>query len=450
MPILMGQPPDKTVDAQWKSVPELHQGRSLCSLDYHGTMGQGLMIGLLVVYAALIPVPSNYHLNPDVRLWLFQNRPFIILGLMTVGFAVLWAKGLTKISPELKLALLFPLWTTVLAPITGTPIPELGLYWMWALFAFALLPQLDRWRFLFKGLTVTYAVFWVLILILGRSELSGLPRLPTYGYLNEDYYGQIIQLLVISSLMWLYMARHRTKLVLLLYGLVTWHLFVVNARNVLAFLVVTAVAYGWMRGKGRWSTHSIAPVLAVAFVGLLFVYTNSYYPGQSANEVSSGRVQIWEEAAQGLAFGGRLFVINLLVGSDTALPEGVSYDPLSEEATFSTTHVDNAFLEILLKFGLVGLILFMAPYVHVFRRGRQVMKTRWHTLALAVFVGGFMQSMLASTIPTFGSPVGFLFAACAALPVQDRVEQVPQTRLAPRSRLAIGREELAAGSPVGP
>ena len=408
-------------------------------------------MGALVAYTALVPVPSNYHLDPTFRLWLFQNRPFIILGLIGIGLGTLWSKGLVKVSPELRLGLMFPLWTTLVAPVVGTPLPELALYWAWALFAFALVPQVARWRPLFAGFTVSYALFLMMILYLGRIELSGLPREATYGFLNEDYYGQIVQFLVISGLMWLYLTGHKSRLAIVIYAVATWHLFASDARNVVVFLVVTAVAYGWLRGRRSLTTHATAPMLAGAILVLVGVYASYYYPGQSANDVSSGRLQTWEEATRGIAAGDGLLAIDLLAGTDLPLPEGDPYDPLSEEATFTTTHVDNALLEILLKTGVVGLLLFIAPFVAVFRRGRRMMTTRWQALALAVFLGGAAQSFLASTVPTFGSPVGILFAVCATLPLQAASAPfAPSRNQYSRSRLAIGRKELIIRVPTAP
>jgi hypothetical protein len=380
-------------------------------------MGRRAILGLLVIYGVLIPIPSDYHFGEGIRLWLFKNRPFLMVAIIVVGLVILWYRRSVSFSPEFALATLFPLWATLIAPLNGTSLPLLILYWTWPLLAFLLVPRLQMQRELFKALTLTYAALWFLILLLGRGALSGLPREDTFGFLNEDYYGQVVQLLSISALIWLFLERRRPRLMVGVYVVLTAHLLMVNARNVVVFMVVTGLFFLWFQYGRSMSGLASLPLVIFACAIFMIGYTNRYYPTGSVNDVSSGRLSIWGDALGGLSDGGRLVVLNVFVGTEGELPGAAAYDPLSEEATFTTQHIDNGWLEMFLKNGLVGLVLFLAPYVYVFRRGLRLRDSPIQSLALAIFVGGFTQGLLAATIPTFGSPSAYLLGLCSTMPL---------------------------------
>lgn len=379
------------------------------------------LVFLFVGFAALIPISSNVYLPKTYGIALFKMRPILAGALVLVGMflIVVWRGRI--LAPNQRtvfvLSLLVPCYLLVLSIVRTIPLDVIALYTLWALFSFALAPLLlrDHLPSLAKWLTLTYAGIVLLSAYYARGPVpAGLPRPPTMGYLNENYYGQILQMFVCAWMLW--RASQGKNLVLI--GIVaipiSIYLGLIQARSVVVFMLVLGGSYLYLTRGRTWLGKALLPlVLAASLVGV-FAYAGDYRA--SSADVSSGRFGIWTRALATMDDETTLAGLSWATGAPSRdVQGGLPYNPLREEALFANPHVDNMYLEIILLGGITGLILFLLPYFVILAKAWP--RTQLTSVALAILAGAAVQSAVSSTVPTFGSPAGFLFGLVSSLPM---------------------------------
>jgi O-antigen ligase len=111
--------------------------------------------------------------------------------------------------------------------------------------------------------------------------------------------------------------------------------------------------------------------------------------------------------------------------------------------------VDNAYLDIFLQNGLIGLVLFFLPLALIMRRtwlhaasAADKLSARQARIALGCWVGILVQMTTASVIPSFGNVINifiFVFMAPMALkikPVQPASVEAATSSLSPIGSIA--------------
>ena len=129
-----------------------------------------------------------------------------------------------------------------------------------------------------------------------------------------------------------------------------------------------------IRDSRRWrkirviSLVSLATLLlvSVALLGLGVAVAVMANVSDHLDELSSGRITLWETVMEenvgditvsGALFGVGGFEQNMLVSHDTVVAE----------ARFARSHSDNAYLDLFVSLGAIGLLLFVMPLLMVCR-----------------------------------------------------------------------------------
>jgi O-antigen ligase len=427
-----------------------------------------LILLALGVYAAAIPLPNDSLISEDLRLRLFNVRPYILVTILVVALVErLYHLGGGKIflsgaeRRAFVLSLIFPAYYLAVSLVKGTySAPVAGLYVAWSLFAFLLTPMLIRTvrdvRVVSAVLIVANVATWGFAF--GYERLSqGSAKLiygGPYGYINGDYFAQVALVTVASALIYVTARRGsglhwkpwQATVVFLAFLGGGVFVGILAARSAVAFLAIGAVTYMVLRrGRNVWVAHSFL------LIGLLLIVSALAFPeNKTLDETTSKRLSLWRTAVETINHEPTP-VLPLLTGTTVDNLETSAYskpyDPLGAGKAFSKFHVDNSFLELFLEGGLLGLVLFLLPYIVIVRTGianlgSSSSKTTLMATSLGLLVGLAFLSLTTTTIPTFNSPVGLFAAFFGALPaivarvdVADEEKAVsaraPQPPLAP-------------------
>lgn len=400
-----------------------------------------ILLGL-GVYGATIPLPNNSLLPEDLRLRLYNNRPYFLIALFLVAIAErVYRLGSGKLLPSpaefraLTFSLLFPAYYLIVSLIKGTyNAPVAGLYVAWSLFSFLLAPTLMRTvkdvRVITGLLVVINLTVWVFSFVYERITDVHVPLVygGPYGYISGDYFAQVVLVVVAAAFIYV-TARDASGLRwkswqanLVIAGFIGAAVFVgiLAARSAVAFLAIAGIAFMVLRrGHNVWVIHA----LLLAGTALM-VYALAFPENQNLDAATSDRLSVWNSALQTLRDEPSPPLAVLTGTTDANLQTRAfsrQYDPLSAGKAFSKFHVDNSFLELVLEGGMLGLALFLLPYGCVLRAGLMNLRsdparTSLMATSVGLMVGIAFLSLTTSTIPTFNSPIGFFTAFFGALP----------------------------------
>ena len=392
-------------------------------------------LGGVCLWTAAVPVCANELVPVEARIAVYNIRPWVCAGLLAFTFAcLLWggrrlASWLARPGRVLFVGcgLLFPAWYTLVWGIHGhAPAPVVALYWLWGGVAFVAAPALLQTQQHVRWTVQVLAAAALLVLVaagigaaafdlntvvpggLDPGLLGLLGERAPFGFTNSNYYGQLLQLLCVALLFsavtrpgsaWPYVL-----LIVALAVLVT----LARARNVLVFLLA-AVPVTLIGARSPRLLVRSGLVAAAVLVVVVSVVREMEY--DELNRIATGRLDFWD------------FVIEQVVETDTPVWSLVAgpgelrgyrgiktYDTAGSGKQFNKLHTDNVYLELLVEAGLIGLLLFLLPYLFVGLRLFQL-TTRGDPAAawaLGCALGIALQSMLVGVYPTFNSPVGVM------------------------------------------
>jgi len=183
-----------------------------------------------------------------------------------------------------------------------------------------------------------------------------------------------------------------------------------RARNAMLFGAAFALVYVTSGRRERLGSTALLAVVGLAVA----VVVGSQLAGR-LDQVSSGRLSLWEAVLErnmgDMTASEALFGVGAL--EQTLL---VSHDNVVAEARFSRAHADNAYLDLFVSLGLVGVALFLYPLALVGRdllaaivRYRQYEQlTRDLRTAVATLAGLLVQGIVVSNLPSLGNLMNLL------------------------------------------
>ena len=204
---------------------------------------------------------------------------------------------------------------------------------------------------------------------------------------------------------------------------------------------ISAIIFG-----GRRERLVSTALLAVSLLAVT-VAVGSQLDGR-LDQISSGRLSLWETVIDrnmgDMTTGEALFGVGSLEQTYLA-----SHDSVVAEARFTRAHADNAYLDLFVSLGLVGVLLFLCPLVLVARdllvgiaRYRQHEQlARDLRAAVATLAGLLVQGIVVSNLPSLGNLMNLL-CMTLVMAVWGHVHRIDAIRIRatvpdPRRRRAV-------------
>ena len=431
--------------ARCRRIPDVAENRPPRPLLSYGSImkwsPRRLLIALPIgLFAASIPLVANMQVDRGLRIFLYQNRSFAILGAVAAAFAALLIFAPGRVTAAFRSrwhrsliigSLLFPVFYAAVSILKGRVlVPVIGLYFVWSVAVFFVAPlifgSLPRLRAAAIALLVANAGAWLLGVYLfeTRPPVVTFEGRESFGYANPNSYAQILQVIACAAVYLVLagsarVARDR-RIQIALVGVVAFcaiFVFAARSRNVMAFGVAAIAAYHILQTRGGRrplliGVGALAAVAALAYADL-----------GEIDRFSSGRLSIWKRTVDAAFLDGDDGAA-LLIGSDRDLPSLVGrtgYSTIRSSATFEKYHVDNFYLELVVEGGLIGTVLFLWPYallmVLLWRIRSDPEERARANLALAIMIGFAIQGIFSPTFPSFNSPIGLMFAIFAVSPI---------------------------------
>jgi hypothetical protein len=410
-----------------------------------------LLVAPVAAYAASIPLVSNLQVHPGTRLLLYRNRPFFILGLVLLTLVALlllaphrlvgafrrrWHRGL------ILAGLLFPTYFLLVSLLKGRiNLPVIGLYFVWALVSFLLAPLLfgnrREFRALIGGLLIGNLVVWLIGYYLAQTApfITTFEDRESFGFSNPNTYAQILQVIVCLSAYVMLVHEAPARLRSLRWGLLAlcvasaYFVLLAQSRNVMVFGAVALITFLQLRGR---SNHRVITHLMAGAAVLGAVLVLGYFEYSELNRFSSNRLSFWARTTS-VAFTEKDDPIALAFGTNRDLSKEVTGNPYSDirdQATVTKYHADNFYLELLVEGGLIGLALFLFPYVllvlYLSRLRQRGGERRLASLVLSLAAGFTAQGLFAATIPSFNNPIGFMFSLVIVSSVAMMINESPR------------------------
>jgi O-antigen ligase len=246
-----------------------------------------------------------------------------------------------------------------------------------------------------------------------------------FAFLNPVYYAYSWQILIPIGIWFLIVHRPRwlqrtaTTIVLILIPLV--FIVLARARGPLLFDGVILLVYYLF---GAVQKLQIKLVAVCVFIILILFTLNSdavFEPDVSSSDavdaLSSGRITIWQQTLQYNYLNAGFF--DYLFGLGTFESKGFKFatlDPISLDYRIARPHVDNAYLDLVLQYGVIGLFLFLGPLFVAIRRTMaqwrvsRGIERQISALIFGCWLGVLAQMFVAAIIPSFGNVINiFLF-----------------------------------------
>lgn len=397
---------------------------------------------ILALWAFSIPLPAQLGLDRQVRLLISNSRPYVLVMalLVALGFHLLGTGRRnpfsklykSKMGAVLMLGMLFPCYYLFLSVVKqGSSLQLSVFYFSWAVFSFLYAPFLVSSR---QG--TERVAKWMLVAAVANILVAAAVSIPkglafgqfsdrlSLGYSNPTYFSQVVQLSLLAALT-LVLAKARDGqdqgrewLLVVLTTTATGLLaFLAKSESTLLFILATFLSYRILRFgfRGLFVGSAVATWLLVSAL-LLGVF--SMERAERIDEFSSYRMSYWETLLSRLT-SDENGVVTILFG-DVETPQDLlnRYDDLRSEKSFGMPHRDSVYFTFLVDFGLIGLVLFLAPYAVLARQAVVSLgESKGIRIFLALFIGVAVQGAAVSTIPSFNNPVGFWFGLFSVLPI---------------------------------
>jgi len=293
----------------------------------------------------------------------------------------------------------------------------IGMYIVWGCIFLVVVPRLLHNKFLWKQSLEWIFRANILIVLIGivtgikNGHLfwMGTSRL-TFDFLNPNYYAMSLQVIFVWSMYKLLSEKkYRTLHFIITFGslLLIWE---AHSRNVFLFCVVLIIILfiGYLSKLRR--------VLLIILLLFIFFVTMAIYSYnisiEQLDDFTSRRVTLWRSLLSN-TFADKVSEVIFGVGDkissgNFSIP---SLDPAST-SRFYSRHVDSAYLDLLLKHGLIGLLLFFTFMyyilhlcIHRIKKGGDI--ESW--IATGSLIGLLFQMTFISGIPSLGNPVNIFF-----------------------------------------
>jgi O-antigen ligase len=403
-----------------------------------------------------LPVIAQVILHP------FKN----ILGAMTLTWSLLvvllnfFKRTVHQIDKSIFIfALLFPFYVTVIN-IVRLEISwnEVLLYWFWITGVYLVLPaMLQGERIRRRAIKV---LFWtnLLILLVGISlgVLKGQYYVIEHGnrmvfsFSHPNYYSNSWQIVFAMAFYFALTGKRfliRIANYLVMLGSIIFMLLA-DSRNTLVASMILIGCYILFNKKWAVFSKFTAMLLMVSFMIIAFLVINP--SAGEMDQITTGRLSIWRMTLEANLAKASAADYLLGVGNYKIRWGRNGRDKLDiDQEHFARNHVDNAYLDIFLQNGLIGLVLFFLPLALIMRRtwlhaasAADKLSARQARIALGCWVGILVQMTTASVIPSFGNVINifiFVFMAPMALkikPVQPASVEAATSSLSPIGSIA--------------
>jgi hypothetical protein len=390
------------------------------------------IIAALVVYGVSIPLVNLSYIPEPIRLAAFNTRPRAFVALIIIA-VLIFATGKPRpivrfhrhgLSNAAAVGLSFPIAYAAIRFTKGNPpVDVVILHGVWVVSTFIVMPLLIQTRqtlvTVIRAIALASGIGLAAVVLLadsgGLADTAAVTPFASarksYGFYNPNYFAQIPQVLAACCAYLLAARELRTRAGrALAWASIVGSFFLVSdarSRNVLAFFFVTILAYVLLRRR-LVLVVGLTLLLGIA-IWLVFVAPLDGEVNARLDSISSSRVTLWQQTVSG-AFAGENVVTAVLGGPQqrpTLELTVNTYDPLASVKAYNRYQVDNTYLGLFVEAGLLGLLWFVVPYVLIARR---LSKSRLPEaqVVVAVLAGVAAQGIFAATVPTIGSPLGFL------------------------------------------
>jgi O-antigen ligase len=405
------------------------------------------VLGFLPGMALVILHPSKNILGAIIVAWSL----LVVLVQLSQRRVIKFDKSI------LFFALLFPFYVTLINIVRyEISWKEVLLYWFWVTGVYLVFPAMlqgaERRRQAIKVL------FWTNLLVLfvgislgvlkGRYYVIGHGDRIVFGFLHPNYYSNSWQIVFAMAFYYALTVKRnlvRIAAIFLMLGSIVFMLLA-SSRNTLVASMILIACYTLFNNKWSFLSKFTAIFLTVSLIMLAFLFINP--SAGKIDQITTGRLSIWRMTLEANLAGASasdylLGVGNYKIRWGRAGPSGPDKIDIDQER-FARNHMDNAYLDIFLQNGLIGLFLFFIPIVILMRRTRlnavsaaDDHSSRQARIALGCWVGILVQMTTASVIPSFGNVINIfilVFMAPMALkikPVQPASVEEAASSLSP-------------------
>jgi hypothetical protein len=414
-------------------------------------LGAVIAFGGIAVWGGLQFVHSSSLITDDTRFWSYKFKNYWGAGVVCCLF--LWTsfnvitKHLTITSSQVALlcaGLLFPVYSALSLAARGYfNLPLVSMYFLWALYAFWELPILLTQEG--KGILFCKIAMASLLLLTISGILVGIGTGNLYWtwttrmsfVFHVVAYGHALSVLAALALIF-FVESEKKKAFLLLYGVALLLAVLAVSRNTIVFILFAAASF-FFGQRGKKKEWMIAFCLLL-LISVLFL-RNWGISEDDIDKLSSGRLSLFSSEFTSHLPSDRL--LWWLFGSETFLgaERTLVLDAVGVDARFERNVTDNSYLSILLGHGLVGLLLFLAPFFYIYAKlhsslhyaQKSEAEKRRAYLALALLEGLAVQSLFMITMPSMGNLVSIFLPGLWLL--ADEFQQKPQVSGASPVRL---------------
>jgi hypothetical protein len=398
------------------------------------------IILIIWVFWALLQSLSMLQLLPSSYaqiFWYLKNLSGVLA--IIVG-SILYLKSL-KLSSAATFSLLFSCYAIGNVMIKGCTLnnlyqPLMYFVWGWGLFVVAPIFLSSTCRII---IFLRYT-FWGTIFILfigGYWERTVVENLTqpvwanvmskfryVFGFRHPGYVATIIVSLILVGWFLYNLSSNRFERIITLsvsiIGVIA--LYLTASRSGLALLTVVIIVMLVKRLNIKSSGYINLSFIILFFFIILFSAFLLHYPEsfQKLNTIFSNRLNIWANVFRD-TFSGNPY--SLLWGGKQAILRSTSVlsgiDGGSISSVFGRYRLDSTYIEILLMYGVIGLVLFIFIFFRLLQfsiRKQRALKNKnaknIYSLAIAVIVGILAASFPSSLMPSMGNLIN-----AALLPV---------------------------------
>ncbi|MDJ0753304.1 MAG: O-antigen ligase family protein [Ardenticatenaceae bacterium] len=236
-----------------------------------------------------------------------------------------------------------------------------------------------------------------------------------FDFFNPNFYAYSWQIVVASALVLLAITRSKFQKVLfsLLIVLSVLFIYAAIARSTLIASLAIIVIYIFVIVKVDLRVKLGIACFSIGFIFLVLMGID--YSADELNSLLSGRIQIWTNTINFNLFENSN-PLAIFFGVEEYTVRGF-YHLTRERLGFEIqkASADNLYIDILLKFGFLGLIFFLMPIIVIITNLIKFVATTHNqldkklvTIVLGVWIGVLLQGTGISVIPSFGNVINIM------------------------------------------
>lgn len=408
------------------------------------------IILIIWVFWALLQSLSMLQLLPSFYAQFFWYLKNLSGALVIIVGTILYLKSL-KLSSAATFSLLFSCYAIGNVMIKGCTLnnlyqPLMYFIWGWGLFVVAPIFFSSTLRIIiflrctFWGTTFILSVgeFWERTVgkSLGQpvwaNTMSNFRYI--FGFRHPGYVATILISVILMGWLLYSLSSNRFERIITLFvsivGVIA--LYSTASRSMLAFLIVVIILMLAKKINIKpTECINLSFIILFLFIILFSVFLLQYPEFyQTLNGIFSNRLDIWANAFRD-TFGGNPY--SLFWGGNQAILRSTSVlpgiDGGSISSVFGRYRFHSIYLEMLLMYGVIGLVLFIFIFFRLLqfsiRKQRALSNTsskNIYSLAIAVIVGALVASVSSSLMPSMGTLIN-----AAILPVAVALLYVVKT-----------------------